>query len=88
MSKTTTTITTLIVLVVALLLFASLTYAARPDSVLPNHNSPVETKNVDPEANNAAHEVDSCKGLGEEECLMTRSLDAHTDYIYTQDINP
>ncbi|XP_050374630.1 phytosulfokines 3-like [Argentina anserina] len=30
---------------------------------------------------------DSCKGLNREECLMRRSMVAHTDYIYTQDIS-
>lgn len=27
---------------------------------------------------------DNCSGLGEEECLMRRTLAAHIDYIYTQ----
>ncbi|CAN6675729.1 unnamed protein product [Malus baccata var. baccata] len=27
-----------------------------------------------------------CKDLNSEECLMKRSMVAHTDYIYTQDI--
>ncbi|XP_020580701.1 phytosulfokines-like [Phalaenopsis equestris] len=26
----------------------------------------------------------SCDGVGEEECLMRRTLAAHIDYIYTQ----
>ncbi|CAH2050104.1 unnamed protein product [Thlaspi arvense] len=35
-------------------------------------------------------EVDgeSCEGMGEEECLMRRTLAAHVDYIYTQKHNP
>ncbi|XP_022775744.1 phytosulfokines 3-like [Durio zibethinus] len=28
---------------------------------------------------------DECKGLDGEECLIRRSLAAHTDYIYTQE---
>ncbi|XWS34255.1 hypothetical protein CRYUN_Cryun21dG0024600 [Craigia yunnanensis] len=28
---------------------------------------------------------DDCKGLDGEECLIRRSLAAHTDYIYTQE---
>ncbi|KAL4638396.1 hypothetical protein ACB092_03G143500 [Castanea dentata] len=28
----------------------------------------------------------SCKGIGSEECLIRRSMLAHTDYIYTQDV--
>ncbi|PHT98247.1 hypothetical protein BC332_32839 [Capsicum chinense] len=27
---------------------------------------------------------DRCEGVGEEECLMRRTLEAHLDYIYTQ----
>ena len=30
----------------------------------------------------------NCNGLNEEECLMRRTLVAHTDYIYTQQQNP
>lgn len=28
----------------------------------------------------------SCKGIGSEKCLIRRSMLAHTDYIYTQDV--
>jgi len=31
---------------------------------------------------------DSCQGVGEEECLMRRTLAAHVDYIYTQNHKP
>ncbi|KAF5747283.1 Phytosulfokines 3 precursor family protein [Tripterygium wilfordii] len=31
------------------------------------------------------HAEDSCEGIGEDECLMRRTLAAHIDYIYTQD---
>lgn len=31
---------------------------------------------------------ESCEGVGEEECLMRRTLAAHIDYIYTQKNNP
>ncbi|KAG2702588.1 hypothetical protein I3760_06G097100 [Carya illinoinensis] len=30
---------------------------------------------------------DGCRGLESEECLIRRSMVAHTDYIYTQDIS-
>ncbi|KAJ4710654.1 phytosulfokines 3-like [Melia azedarach] len=30
---------------------------------------------------------DDCSGLGSEECLLRKSMVAHTDYIYTQHIN-
>ncbi|XP_074572347.1 phytosulfokines-like [Curcuma longa] len=31
---------------------------------------------------------EECGGEGEEECLMRRTLVAHTDYIYTQNKQP
>ncbi|KAL5194970.1 Phytosulfokines 3 [Glycine soja] len=31
---------------------------------------------------------ETCDGIGEEECLMRRTLVAHTDYIYTQKHKP
>ncbi|KAK1439039.1 hypothetical protein QVD17_04854 [Tagetes erecta] len=31
---------------------------------------------------------EGCEGIGEEECLMRRTLVAHLDYIYTQNKNP
>lgn len=31
---------------------------------------------------------EGCQGIEEEECLQRRTLAAHTDYIYTQKINP
>ncbi|KAK7280239.1 hypothetical protein RJT34_25301 [Clitoria ternatea] len=31
---------------------------------------------------------ESCDGIGGEECLMRRTLVAHTDYIYTQKQKP
>ncbi|XP_028767751.1 phytosulfokines [Neltuma alba] len=33
-------------------------------------------------------EEESCEGVGEEECLMRRTLAAHLDYIYTQKHKP
>lgn len=30
----------------------------------------------------------SCEGVGEDECLMRRTLAAHIDYIYTQKAKP
>ncbi|CAL9769967.1 unnamed protein product [Musa acuminata subsp. burmannicoides] len=32
-----------------------------------------------------AERVEECVGVGEDECLMRRTLVAHTDYIYTQE---
>ncbi|KAF8410253.1 hypothetical protein HHK36_002778 [Tetracentron sinense] len=71
---------------IALLLFFTLSYAARPDPAFPNDSS-MKTQLGEVEVENV--EVDgSCEGLGEEECLMRRTLAAHTDYIYTQKENP
>ena len=35
-----------------------------------------------------ANVEEACEGMDEEECLMRRTLAAHTDYIYTQKQNP
>lgn len=40
------------------------------------------------EAEHADVADENCEGLGEEECLMRRTLVAHTDYIYTQKQKP
>ncbi|XP_065615609.1 phytosulfokines 3-like [Quercus suber] len=49
----------------------SFTTTTRPES---NLHIPEESSIVD----------GSCKGIGSEECLIRRSMLAHTDYIYTQ----
>ena len=41
------------------------------------------------EASSAGLDDESCEGMeGTEECLMRRTLAAHTDYIYTQKHKP
>ncbi|KAF9621124.1 hypothetical protein IFM89_016618 [Coptis chinensis] len=73
------------VFMIAILLFFTLTFAARSNPVLPK-DSPVNNQQ---EHVGAEMEVDqSCEGIGEEECLMRRTLVAHTDYIYTQKNEP
>ncbi|KAL7127594.1 hypothetical protein ABFS83_14G263500 [Erythranthe nasuta] len=32
----------------------------------------------------AEFEGESCEGVGSDECLLRKTLDAHVDYIYTQ----
>ncbi|KAI3451900.1 hypothetical protein Pfo_008565 [Paulownia fortunei] len=76
MSKVTT------FLIVALLFF-SLCSAARPG---PTVDGRVEARN-EVKAEGAQVE-DSCQGIGEDECLMRRTLAAHLDYIYTQHHKP
>ncbi|WCJ31487.1 phytosulfokine 4 precursor [Euphorbia peplus] len=67
---------------VALLLCSpALTFAARPQPAFSNESTGKNQKQ-DVEAG------ESCDGVGEEECLMRRTLAAHTDYIYTQNHNP
>ncbi|XP_061354635.1 phytosulfokines-like [Gastrolobium bilobum] len=67
-------------------LFLTLTYAGRP---VPSSSNVI--------SNNIQHGVleeeianieETCESSGEEECLMRRTLAAHTDYIYTQKQKP
>ncbi|OVA10677.1 Phytosulfokine [Macleaya cordata] len=76
-----------------LILFFSLTNAARPQPVHPKDSSSsssiMTTQNEDHDhQEEIIDDMDeittSCEGVGEEECLMRRTLVAHTDYIYTQ----
>ncbi|XP_062101602.1 phytosulfokines 3-like [Humulus lupulus] len=74
---------------IALLLFcATLTYAVRPEPGFSAIN-PAKTQHgvVKAEQVEASDEI-SCDGITEEECLMRRTLVAHTDYIYTQKQKP
>ncbi|XP_051140273.1 phytosulfokines-like [Andrographis paniculata] len=66
----------------ALLLFFSVCSAGRrtPAGDLPKSPGNIGEEDVGVE--------ESCKGIGEDECLMRRSLNAHLDYIYTQSHNP
>ncbi|KAF7847568.1 hypothetical protein BT93_L2833 [Corymbia citriodora subsp. variegata] len=52
--------------------------------------TPVETKQVGVEMKRGDDDLmgESCKGVGEEECLVRRTLAAHIDYIYTQKHHP
>ncbi|KAA8545749.1 hypothetical protein F0562_020800 [Nyssa sinensis] len=65
---------------IALLLFFTLTSSARPAPAV-DDPSPFKTPH-------AVEAEESCEGLGEEECLMRRTLAAHVDYIYTQKQKP
>ncbi|EOA25030.1 hypothetical protein CARUB_v10018336mg [Capsella rubella] len=69
------------IFIVALLLCSTLTYAARLTPTTATASSrDISVKEI--EADKA--EEESCNGIGEEECLIRRTLVAHTDYIYTQ----
>ncbi|TKY71226.1 Phytosulfokines 3 [Spatholobus suberectus] len=68
-------------------LFLTLTYAGRtgPASSYVISNNEV----LEEEMTNVMTNVEeTCQGIGEEECLMRRTLAAHTDYIYTQKLKP
>ncbi|XP_058080570.1 phytosulfokines-like [Magnolia sinica] len=70
------------IVVLSLFLLLSLTYASRPGRVLLNDIPQKTQQEVFDEENMDGG--DGCDGVGEEECLMRRTLVAHTDYIYTQ----
>ncbi|XWS29681.1 hypothetical protein CRYUN_Cryun24cG0051000 [Craigia yunnanensis] len=75
--------------VLTLLLVSTLSFAARSGPAFPN-DSPAKTQaegTVGTEQSTEAVE-DGCEGVGEEECLMRRTLAAHIDYIYTQKQKP
>ncbi|GFZ18835.1 phytosulfokine 2 precursor [Actinidia rufa] len=77
-----------ILFLLSLLLCSTLSYAARPQP-LPAEDSTAKTHLPGVEATHHGDMVDeSCDGVGEEECLMRRTLAAHLDYIYTQKHNP
>ncbi|KAE8704101.1 Phytosulfokines 3 [Hibiscus syriacus] len=72
-----------IIFVLTLLLVSTLSFAARSGPALPTAKTQDEGVAVETEA-----VEDSCDGVGEEECLMRRTLAAHVDYIYTQKHKP
>ncbi|TXG64065.1 hypothetical protein EZV62_011059 [Acer yangbiense] len=59
-----------------LLFFFTLSSAARPHPG--SFSDDVEAEKVE----------EKCEGVGEDECLMRRTLAAHVDYIYTQKTQP
>ncbi|XP_052209670.1 phytosulfokines 3-like [Diospyros lotus] len=70
--------------IIALLFFPFLTCAARPEPAFLGKTA--QHRSVVVEVDDAAAaEEESCQGIGEEECLMRRTLAAHVDYIYTCD---
>ncbi|CAH2064590.1 unnamed protein product [Thlaspi arvense] len=69
------------IFIMALLLCSTLTYAARLTPMTTTASSKdISVKEIEEDK----VEEESCKGIGEEECLIRRTLVAHTDYIYTQ----
>ncbi|KAI8542001.1 hypothetical protein RHMOL_Rhmol08G0105200 [Rhododendron molle] len=83
-----TKLITLFTLVLLLLLCSTLSYATRP---VPNplEHYLVKTRHGGVEAQKTEVVVEeSCEGVGDDECLMRRTLAAHVDYIYTQKLKP
>ncbi|XP_051180989.1 phytosulfokines 4 [Lolium perenne] len=82
--------TSLLLQSLLLFLLLSLSHSARVTAAV--RNLPAEVGAGDEEAasfSTAAAEDERCggsagEGEGDEECLMRRTLVAHTDYIYTQ----
>ncbi|KAK2656776.1 hypothetical protein Ddye_009828 [Dipteronia dyeriana] len=70
---------------IALFLFSTLTYAVRPEPSSAS-NFPAKTQHGEMKGEQLLEE--SCDGVGEDECLMRRTLAAHIDYIYTQKTKP
>ncbi|XP_028772811.1 phytosulfokines 3-like [Neltuma alba] len=63
--------------------------ASRPQPAFLKDSSP-KTPHLGVESE-AEHELtveERCEGIGEEECLIRRTLAAHVDYIYTQKHKP
>ncbi|XP_052194403.1 phytosulfokines-like [Diospyros lotus] len=67
--------------VAILLLFVLTPAAARPVPAFPGDAQAAKTQH---EVVDGAELEESCQGVGEEECLIRRTLTAHLDYIYTQ----
>ncbi|XP_057443577.1 phytosulfokines 3-like [Lotus japonicus] len=67
-------------------LFLTLTYATRLGPASSSVISKSNQHGVLEEEMNSIEEA--CQDIGEDECLMRRTLAAHTDYIYTQKQKP
>ncbi|KAH7518139.1 phytosulfokines [Ziziphus jujuba] len=80
-------VTSTLCMVFLLLFFFSLTSHARPEPAFSDVNTSAKIQHLDDEAEKVMVE-ESCEGIGEEECLMRRTLVAHIDYIYTQKNKP
>ncbi|KAE8671478.1 Phytosulfokines 3 [Hibiscus syriacus] len=72
--------------ILTLLLVSTVSFAARFGPASPSQPQ-AEGLAVETEQSSDGVE-DSCDGVGEDECLMRRTLAAHVDYIYTQKHKP
>nr|GLL48959.1 phytosulfokines-like [Ipomoea trifida]GMD80777.1 phytosulfokines 3-like [Ipomoea batatas]GMD94655.1 phytosulfokines 3-like [Ipomoea batatas]GMD96416.1 phytosulfokines 3-like [Ipomoea batatas]GMD99478.1 phytosulfokines 3-like [Ipomoea batatas] len=67
------------IIILAFLLSTTLAFAVRPL----DHPTQLNVQGVGAEI-----EEEKCGGLDEDECLKRRTLNAHLDYIYTQNAHP
>ncbi|KAJ8478418.1 hypothetical protein OPV22_022145 [Ensete ventricosum] len=67
---------------ISFLLFASFVAHAGGSRPVPVDPKETSLEGVEKEM---AERVEECEGVREDECLMRRTLVAHTDYIYTQE---
>ncbi|KAM5576856.1 phytosulfokines-like [Rosa sericea] len=73
---------------IALLLCSTIASAARPEPAFSAVATNSEKTQLGAVETEQADTEQSCAGVGEEECLMRRTLAAHIDYIYTQKTKP
>ncbi|KAJ8769009.1 hypothetical protein K2173_024004 [Erythroxylum novogranatense] len=73
---------------IAFVLFSiTVTFAIRPVPAF-SEATRTEIEYGDVEKEEQVHVEESCVGVGEDECLLRRSLTAHLDYVYTKKYNP
>ncbi|CAK8573818.1 unnamed protein product [Lathyrus sativus] len=70
--------------IVFFFLFLTFTYATKLGHV----SSPIISTNTPYEVLEDVDIEENCEGINEDDCLMRRTLVAHTDYIYTQKQKP
>ncbi|XP_023003386.1 phytosulfokines-like [Cucurbita maxima] len=65
-------------------------YAARPVPTVSSDAPATQIPNQELETDQSDSEMmdERCHGVGEEECLIRRTLAAHLDYVYTQKHKP
>ncbi|KAL4582106.1 hypothetical protein LXL04_006646 [Taraxacum kok-saghyz] len=76
--------TSIVFFTLLLVFFSIMSSEARSVPVIPIASS-IDTAI---ESQNKGVDEDNCEGVEKDACLMRRMLDAHLDYIYTQDKNP
>ncbi|KAK7343535.1 hypothetical protein VNO77_12338 [Canavalia gladiata] len=86
--KMSSKISATLCLAVFFLFFLTFTYAGRHGPASSPFIISSKTQHGVLEEDKVVDVEETCDGIGEEECLMRRTLVAHTDYIYTQKHKP